>query len=238
MRGYTMTADWLLLPVMPHWAWPLSWAVVSAAIVLWLWPREGYGHRMNTSQGQIASNPTRTDSKIKGPFWMCGVCAAGVALLALWPNGGWSGYAALALQSPSLLSLTWAQMMFQAVVRGTPASDNSRVPMFAWYLLCALGWLLMIDTLNLWPLTWEVNLYAWGFSAGSLWLCVALVLILAWLRHGLWIWHSIAVLALYALLRWPSGNVWDAWLDPGVWIVAHVQVLRHVWRCAQRGKRP
>lgn len=234
-----MTTNWMLLPVMSHWAWPLSWAVVAAAVVLWLWSCKDRSHVTNSTQDPFAPSPIRAECKFKGPDWMRGFLAAGVSLLALWPNGGWSGYAALALQSPSLLSLTWALVMvFQAVSRKTLASGNIRTPICAWTLLCALGWLLTIDTLNLWPRTWEVNFYTWGFSASSLWLCVSLVLILAWLRHGLWIWQSIAVLALYALLRWPSGNVWDAWLDPGVWIVAHVQVFRHVWRCAQRTHRP
>ena len=232
-----MTADWLLLPVMPHWAWPLSWAVVAAAVVLWLWPRAARSHQVHAAQGQIAANPIRVARKITGPAWLPGVTAASVALLAVWPNGGGSGYVALALQSPSLLSLTWALMIvLQSLGRTVPASDNTRVPAFAWYALCALGWLLTIDTLNLWPLTWEVNFYAWGFSASCLWLCAGLVLILAWRCHGPWVWHSIAVLALYALLRWPSGNVWDAWLDPAVWIVAHVQVLRHVWQCVRGGR--
>ena len=231
--------DWMLLPVMSHWAWPLSWAVVSAAVVLWLWPREACTQQVNSIQGQIASSSTRAERKIKGPPGLSWVLAAGVALLAMWPQGGWSGYAALALQSPSLLSVTWALVVLLRTMGWRGATDdNTRVPVLAWYLLCALGWLLTMDTLNLWPAAWDVSVYAWGFSFRSLWLSALWVWVLAWWRHGPWVWPSIAVLALYALLRWPSGNVWDAWLDPVVWIVAHVQVLRHASRCVLRGNAP
>jgi hypothetical protein len=137
------------------------------------------------------------------------------------------------LQSPSLLTVTWALVCVSQATRGSkPAREDMPVPVVAWLVLCVLGWLLTIDTLNLWPRAWEVSFYAWGFSAGSLWLSAVLVLTLAWLRQGVWVWFCIAVLALFACLRWPSGNLWDAWLDPAVWIVAHVQVARHAWRAS------
>ena len=231
-----MTADWIVLPVMVHWAWPLSWAVVAAAVVLWLWPREAGRPPSIPSRGLIDLEPARAHRRFMGPAWLPAATAMGVACLAWWPDKGWSGYAALALQSPSLLSLTWALLIIvQVAGRGALGCDDTRVPVSAWSFLCLLGWLLTVDTLNLWPLTWDVSLYAWGFSAPSLWLCAGLVAVLAWRHQGPWVWHSIAVLALYALLRWPSGNVWDAWLDPAVWIVSHVHVLRHVWRRVRVG---
>jgi hypothetical protein len=45
----------------------------------------------------------------------------------------------------------------------------------------------------------------------------------------------VVVLAAYVLLRLPTGNVWDAVLDPFVWLALHVQL----WRagCAWRASR-
>jgi hypothetical protein len=40
---------------------------------------------------------------------------------------------------------------------------------------------------------------------------------------------SLVVLTAYALLRLPTGNVWDAVLDPFVWLALHVQLWR-TWR--------
>ena len=231
LQANTMTADWLLLPVMPAWAWPLSWAVVAAACVVRLWPHENHLHPASAMPAQKAADPYRSIGKVKDPAWIMGFTAGLVACLAVWPQGGWSGYAALALQSPSLLTLTWAIVcLFQATGWTKPAHDHVRAPALAWILLCALGWLLTIDTLNLWPRHWDISFYAWGFTAGSLWLSASLVMALTWLRHGAWVWSSMAVLAGYVCLRWPSGNLWDAWLDPAVWIVAHTQVARYAWQ--------
>ena len=231
-----MTTGWILLPVMSHWAWPLSWAVVVAAVVLWLWPREADSHQGHSTLGQMSAMATRAARPVKGPGWLPWVLAVGVSLLAIWPNGGWSGFIALALQSPSLLSLTWAMVVvLQFMGKMAPSSVHPPVPPWVWYVLCTLGWLLTIDTLNLWPRTWDVSFYGWGFSASSLWLSAWGVAMLAWRYHGPWVWHSIMVLAVYALLRWPTGNVWDVWLDPAVWLVAHLKVLRHVWRCMRHG---
>ena len=44
-----------------------------------------------------------------------------------------------------------------------------------------------------------------------------------------------AMLVLVALVlvgtRLPSGNVWDAVLDPGLWLVVQLWGLRQVWIC-------
>jgi hypothetical protein len=158
-----------------------------------------------------------------------------VIVLAWWPEDGWSAYAGLAFQSPSLLSLAWSLMVLaQALGLRKSASDQTPAPVLAWLLLCALGWLLVIDTLNLWPRAWDVGLYAWGFAAGSLWVSAVLVLALAWRYPGRWVWPVMLSLSMYALLRWPSGNLWDAWLDPVVWVIAHVQVIRAGWQVLQR----
>jgi hypothetical protein len=39
-----------------------------------------------------------------------------------------------------------------------------------------------------------------------------------------------AALLVFTLTRWPSGNVWDAVLDPWLWLLALGSVLRRLWR--------
>ena len=43
--------------------------------------------------------------------------------------------------------------------------------------------------------------------------------------------HTLcAALLVFTLTRWPSGNVWDAVLDPWLWLLALGSVLRRLWR--------
>jgi hypothetical protein len=37
------------------------------------------------------------------------------------------------------------------------------------------------------------------------------------------------VLAVFVLLRLPTGNLWDALLDPWLWVALHVLALRRVF---------
>ena len=210
-----MMTDGLLLPVAPVWMLRLSWALVGGAVVWCLlssvvqrWQARrhtGPGARLNVATG----------------------LALVVAWLACWPQGGWSAYAALGFQSPSVLSLVWALGVWS---RATHLTDSDRhdagVPVMAWYLLCLLGWGLVLDTLNLWPAAWDMPLYAVGFSALGVWISAGVLLVLAWRDSGAWRWQAVGLLLVYVVLRWPSGNVWDAWLDPAVWVWAHVQIVR------------
>ena len=78
-----------------------------------------------------------------------------------------------------------------------------------------IGWLLLLDTLALLP----VQLYALGFHplTGGLMLLLGL---LPCIVHGATSWRDEwvrvlpAAVVLFVLSRWPSGNVWDAVLDP------------------------
>lgn len=87
-----------------------------------------------------------------------------------------------------------------------------------------LGWLLLLDTLAQLP----VALYALGFGAPAL-AVVALGSFLPLLqadaakRVSAWL-PPLAVL-LYVVLRLPTGNVWDAVLDPWLWLGLHGHLL-------------
>jgi hypothetical protein len=96
--------------------------------------------------------------------------------------------------------------------------------------LVALGYLLLLDTFAVLP----VQLYAWGFSPALLLGLIALALV-PWLlggkaraAPGFSPWLVPAALLLFALTRLPTGNLWDALLDPWLWLWLQVQwvVLR------------
>jgi hypothetical protein len=94
-----------------------------------------------------------------------------------------------------------------------------------------VGWLLLFDTFALFP----VSVYAWGFKPAALALVVGLAL-LPWVlagaaaRRSLGLVQVWAALALFGLGRWPSGNLWDALLDPWLWVLLNGYLLRGLAR--------
>lgn len=154
-----------------------------------------------------------------------------VLLWCLWP-GEWSPtfWLRLAFRAPSLtasLLCAWALLAHfrPQSVRCAPF-DELRALALAPVLL---GWALLLDTFALVP----GSLYAWGFAPLTLGVLVLLGL-LPWLRRGdlglpiLW----SAALALYVVLRLPTGNVWDALLDPWLWILLQADWLARKLRRA------
>jgi hypothetical protein len=89
-----------------------------------------------------------------------------------------------------------------------------------------LGWVLLLDMLAWWP----VSVYALGFGTQALVLVCGLALVL-WFASGAAranrsaLWCLVAVLVVFALTRLPSGNLWDALLDPWLWIVLQARGL-------------
>jgi len=185
----------------------LSWALVLAALGLWLLQR------------------WVPQSK---PLWRWAVPAA-LALWSVWPGplslAYWLG---LAFQAPSLLSTVLCGLFVLRQFR--PAVSSPKRCDAPWYfgvVGIVLGWLLLLDTFALWP----VSLYALGFSPAAL-AVVALVACLPWLLAGprqsarkvsLLL---VGVLLLQVLLRLPTGNLWDALLDPWLWIVLQLEGLQ------------
>lgn len=197
---------WLPDPVAMRWGWRLSWGLVLAGGVIWVgrrWPR-------------------RVQSGLA------------VLLLAwsLWPGAAspahWLG---LAFQSPSLMNtvicLVWAGSRLKPGAPG-PLLDTAqaRALDLAGLAGIALGWLLLLDTFAVLP----VSLYAAGFSPAAV-AVAALAASLPWVvggpRHPARAVSMLlgAVLLLYVLLRLPSGNLWDALLDPWLWLALHLNWL-------------
>ena len=199
-----------LLPhaaVLPLWV-KLSWALVVSATLL------------------------RLTYRCKPTVWP----AAVLGLLMLLPRTEvWSGYLALAFQTPSLVLVAWALWCWADVSqRREPVATT---PTLVAGLAVLLGWALVLDTLNHWPSWFNPQLYALGFESAGLWLVFALVVaVLLWAQvPKRWVLSAVAVLTVYVWLRLPTGNVWDALLDPFVWLALHVQLWR-TWR-AKRGPR-
>ncbi len=142
-----------------------------------------------------------------------------------WSPAYWLG---LALRAPSALLVLlcgwslWQQWRPQTGRGGT--WDMLRPATAA---LVLLGWILLLDTL---ALAGPVSLYAWGYAPLTLGLLALLGLLpaLLWGQFafsGLW----LGALLLHLVLRLPTGNVWDAVLDPGLWLCLQWAWLRR-WR--------
>jgi hypothetical protein len=197
-----------------------AWALVLGVAVMWL------GSRL-TAMGS----------------WVLAVL---VMLWTLLPGpvspAYWLG---LAFQSPSLMTallcLGWLVCQWRLPARqawplgGQTSASASTAPfqptLGAWHVSgmagIVLGWVLLLDTLAWWP----VSLYAWGFSPAALAMaCVAAALFwLAWGggKDGQRVVALLTgVLLLFVVLRLPSGNVWDALLDPCLWMVLQAIYLR------------
>lgn len=160
--------------------------------------------------------------------------AVGLAVWAWVPGPGGAAYwLGLAFQAPSATSMLLCALLLGRHWRTTHAngaplhvSEAERALArpakgLAW-LGVLLGWALLLDSFAVLPL----SLYAWGFSPAALGV-VVLIALLPWVA-GLHLSQAgsswlVAVVPLSALVfvvwRLPTGNVWDAVLDPWAWFV-------------------
>lgn len=151
--------------------------------------------------------------------------AAVLLLWCLWPGplspAYWLG---LAFRAPSLMSAVLCMVWLRRQWKNAPSLPHADFP-YAQLLGVALGWLLLLDTFAIWP----GSLYALGFSP----LLLGLVVVAAglpWALRGaratFWAGGAGGVLLLFVLLRLPSGNLWDALLDPWLWLLLHLRLAR------------
>ena len=244
MNPFSLFADWVALgahsaPLLPAleslpWLRHAAWSLVLAALVVLLDARRrGAGTGAGTGAG------ARTG--------LLAVLAAAWA----WVPGEWglAYWLGLAFQIPSVLSCVLAiGVLVRAFARrtmpgrdasgvtGPGAADLSYEGLRAWAAVYVgagmlLGWVLLLDTFALLP----VPVYAWGFGPAAFLLVCALAL-LPWVAAGAAVWRAsgawqvAAAVALFGVSRWPSGNVWDAVLDPWLWLLLNVYALRAVAR--------
>lgn len=200
-------APWLPEASIQYWGLHVAWGLVLGSLAFLLGARYNFKWR--------------------------GWAATAVAVWSLWPGlespSYWLG---LAFQSPSLMSVLLCVILTIRSLKkkslptlGATAKESPSMLLASVGIL--LGWILLGDTLA-W---WSVSVYAWGFSTWAL----ALACVLAFS-----LWCVVArdhdgqvvtlgffvVLLLYVLTRLPSGNLWDALLDPWLWIILQVIGLR------------
>ncbi len=199
------TAPWLPDLDLARWALRVAWAVVLAAFVMRL-------------------------CQIKWPQF-CIKVAIVSAIWALLPGPLSPSYwLALAFQMPSLMSVllcaAWIVQMtarHKSKIKGALNLLPGRVVVG---LGVVLGWVLLADMLAWWP----ESVYAWGFGTPALALVCAATCLL-WLtsgpdREGQRVTlYMAAVVMVYVITRLPSGNLWDALLDPWLWLVLHLRGL-------------
>jgi hypothetical protein len=184
---------------------PLGWAVVLAALVV------------------LASVRC---TRHRGVVWGLPLL---VALWTLWP-GEWSPayWLGLAFQAPSAMLVLLSAWLGGGALRGTRM--DAPPPSGAMALVVAavvLGWALLLDSFAQLP----VALYGLGFASPAL-AVVALLSLLPLLQAGaatrMSTWLAPLALLLFVLLRLPTGNVWDAVLDPWLWLGLQGYLLRAV----------
>ena len=207
------------MPLLPSaqslvWARHVVWAVVMAAI--------GVG---------LSSRMVRIPRLSRYLPWLLALWA--------WVPGPWgaSYWLGLAFQIPSLSAafLALSVLLFEPAQPTLAPRGPSPQAIFwgvAWtWLAVVTGLLLLLDTFAV----FDFSVYQWGFTPLALALALALAL-LPWIVSGAQglrqpaVGSLLAALILFLLTRWPSGNLWDAVLDPWLWLVALVHLLRAPWR--------
>lgn len=204
-------------PVLPH---PLAlqlalhgvWAVLLGSATLWLAERFSRPYRWGAAG--LVLLWTLLPGEISPAFWL-----------------------GLAFQTPSVMSVLLCLGWLWRAHRQAPQAAGHAVSRPAWPWLAAmgivLGWVLLLDTLAWWPL----SVYAWGFSPALLGV-VALSAAFLWGISGQTVFAlPLGVLACFVLTRLPTGNVWDALLDPWLWVALQggwlLSGLRR-WRAARQ----
>ena len=192
----------------------------------------------------LLSRTAPTGKRLGGLFaemvgWLIGwqVAAALLVLWTLWPGPAspafWLG---LAFQSPSLV--TGGLCIWMIARWSRPASPAQgfaqRTTAQRWLVFAgiALGWVLLLDTLAITHAVVPTSIYAWGFTPWPLWLLLALSVLLWVVQEKAIATIFIATSALFMLARLPNGNIFDAVIDPWLWVALHGLLLSALRRRA------
>lgn len=192
----------------------LAWAIVLAALVAGLLPAAWRGSRRLAGALLLASATLMALPGEASPaYWL--------VLAFQWPSGVLLGFCLLKLSAP------W---------RG--AQPSATMPTSIAAVIAPVGAVLYLDAIGLLSL----GLYYWGFGPSgapvvALGAAAACALLAAAGRAPP---HALAVLAglaLFSILRLPTGNLWDALLDPLLWGWACVSLAIKGLRWAARHAR-
>ena len=214
-----------------HWPWEASASITPSLLALSVGMHLGWALTLGAGSAFLLRTATITTRRI---------VTLVIALLCLLPNE-WSPswWLGLAFQTPSLtLQGLCGLYLYQhsKVQAGTtmPLTDSTtsaahaRWPLSLLLVAIVAGWVLALDTFAF----FDVALYAIGFTPyavlAALFFACLLQLISARSGHSQNTRHyrELAAIVLIAtlvhlLLRLPTGNLWDALLDPWLWIIAH-----------------
>lgn len=181
--------------------------------------------------------------------WPIGARRTLVAALVLWTlvpgpvsPDYWLG---LAFHAPSLSAMLICfgllhHHLFPAVATAARPSSGTvnEVPTFPWvhgsllFWAVLMGVLLLLDSFAMLP----IQIYAWGFSPLVLLGLLVLSLLpgvlcgFSFARNTPEVWFAPSVLLVFAATRLPTGNVWDALLDPWLWLFLLTALLRMHYR--------
>jgi len=211
-----MTDAPALLPLPSYLPWVLrgAWALVMAAGVLFL------------------CRGSRVRSVRRAALPAALVMALWTGTPGPWGAAYWLG---LAFQTPSLMAQVLALHYFWPRLRGGTAQTldwegalQARQRRTDRFVIAGLllGWCLLLDTFAYLP----VSVYAWGFHPWATGL-VLLSAMFPWVSSGRlssWVGvpaHLLLVVAVFWLTRWPTGNVWDALLDPWLFVGLHFYAI-------------
>ncbi|HEY0491756.1 MAG TPA: hypothetical protein VGD30_19775 [Telluria sp.] len=165
-----------------------------------------------------------------------GLLLASGALMALPGEASPAYWLVLAFQWPSGVLLGFCALKLMAAMPGSPPAVSMPAPIAA--LIALTGAILYLDAIGL----LSIGLYYWGFGpygAPMVALCAAAACALLAVagharKHAL---VALAGLALFSILRLPTGNLWDALLDPMLWGWAVVSLgMKGFYRAAQHAR--
>lgn len=227
----------------PNWIGNALWDAPANLPALWLvqgWLRLGWGLVLAALVLTMLDGGLRRRGAVLRSGGARGVACAmllGCFLPGVWSPAYWLG---LAFQAPSLVTGALAALVLVrhgvARVHWGDAAAQALAQAARWSVPgVVLGWALLLDSFAVWP----VYLYPAGFGVGVPVGLVALVLApWAW-QGGAWrqrravlVW--VAALLVWALTRLPSGNAWDAVLDPWLMLLCHAVLARQCWICYKK----
>lgn len=226
-----------------HWPWEASASITPSLSALQIGMHIGWALTLGAGSVFLLRTASITTRRTIALF---------VALLCLLPNE-WSPswWLGLSFQTPSLTLQGLCGLYLYQHVRTQPGTTmpmtestmpptQMRWPLSLLLVAIVTGWVLALDTFAL----LDVALYAIGFTPyavlAALFFACLLQLISARSGHAQNTRHyrELAAIVLIAttvhtLVRLPTGNLWDALLDPWLWVMAHGLAIYGVLRKTQ-----